>query len=199
MKDPCQSSTCDYNPTAVCQTDYCGGCNARWYCGESDITMSCSSSGISSWICPTLQPETTTATATTPPTTITIEPITTEEEDEECPGLDLAITYLYIFEYNKVQKACDICLYEKGGKRSQRRCERIESFIDGVMDYYGECLLNVCDYSCTFGELVAVDQNDASEICGCETFICPLASNANNNNIIIMVISPFILIIYLIS
>ena len=29
--DPCQSSTCAYNPTATCVADYCGGCNARWF------------------------------------------------------------------------------------------------------------------------------------------------------------------------
>ena len=39
--DPCLLSTCPQNPTAICVSDYCGGCNARWYYGGSDITMSC--------------------------------------------------------------------------------------------------------------------------------------------------------------
>ena len=29
--DPCESSSCPYNPSATCIADYCGGCNARWY------------------------------------------------------------------------------------------------------------------------------------------------------------------------
>lgn len=61
LVDPCQSSSCPYNPTAVCRADYCGGCNARWYCGESDITMNCDSTPQQTFTCPTPTPEPTPA------------------------------------------------------------------------------------------------------------------------------------------
>ena len=31
LVDPCLSSSCPENPSATCQADYCGGCNAKWY------------------------------------------------------------------------------------------------------------------------------------------------------------------------
>ncbi len=33
---PCQFSLCPAYPEAVCEDDYCGGCNARWYVQQGD-------------------------------------------------------------------------------------------------------------------------------------------------------------------
>ena len=58
---PCQSSTCSYYPTAQCIDDYCGGCNARWYCGGNggwEVTSDCGNAGTSPFACPTPAPTT---------------------------------------------------------------------------------------------------------------------------------------------
>jgi len=46
---PCSVSKCPLNPGAVCMDDYCG-CNARWFCGTSDVTNYCDTGP---QICPT--------------------------------------------------------------------------------------------------------------------------------------------------
>ena len=40
--DPCQFSSCFPYPSARCESDYCGGCNARFYVGEKEVTENCS-------------------------------------------------------------------------------------------------------------------------------------------------------------
>ena len=39
--DPCRYSTCRAYPSAVCRSDYCGGCNARFYQGKTEVTDRC--------------------------------------------------------------------------------------------------------------------------------------------------------------
>lgn len=129
----------------------------------------------------TMEPEDTTSS------TMDMSTSTTEEEDNECPRLD-KILY-YVFEWNLAQRACDICLYEGRGNKKQRTCERIASFIGNVVvNYYGECMLNVCDYPCTLDQLIVVAQDDDEE-CGCDTFTCSFSSNANNvyNKVLILI------------
>jgi len=43
---------CPFNPTAKCMDDVCGGCNARWLCGNTDITNQCDATPASEWQCP---------------------------------------------------------------------------------------------------------------------------------------------------
>nr|KAI8760375.1 hypothetical protein BgiMline_007528 [Biomphalaria glabrata] len=37
---PCQFAQCSVSG-AVCMDDYCGGCNARWYVGNTEVTSQC--------------------------------------------------------------------------------------------------------------------------------------------------------------
>ena len=40
--DPCQVTTCPAQPEARCVSDYCGGCNARFFDDEgNEVTKSC--------------------------------------------------------------------------------------------------------------------------------------------------------------
>ena len=113
--------------------------------------------------------------------------------------MDLAIKYFYYFKYDKIQRACNICLYEER-KRAQRVCERIEDFLEGVQDYFSDCFLNVCDYDCLVGELEFSDVAGDDEYCGCETFQCPTfggQSDANTyHNGLIMISLGIIFVIF---
>ncbi len=40
--DPCMFATCPAHPDAVCVADYCGGCNARFFIGNNEVTATCS-------------------------------------------------------------------------------------------------------------------------------------------------------------
>ena len=39
--DPCQVNSCLLFPTATCEADYCGGCNARFYMNDVEVTHAC--------------------------------------------------------------------------------------------------------------------------------------------------------------
>ena len=39
--DPCQVNTCPSLPTASCVADYCGGCNARFFINDVEVTHAC--------------------------------------------------------------------------------------------------------------------------------------------------------------
>ncbi|KAH9518774.1 hypothetical protein Btru_006219 [Bulinus truncatus] len=39
---PCRFAVQCSVPGSVCQDDYCGGCNARWYVGSTEVTSQCS-------------------------------------------------------------------------------------------------------------------------------------------------------------
>ena len=41
LVDPCVDSTCEDVLGAVCVTDRCGACTARWYSGDREVTDSC--------------------------------------------------------------------------------------------------------------------------------------------------------------
>ena len=41
LVDPCRYSSCRAYPSAVCRSDYCGGCNARFYLGKREVTKQC--------------------------------------------------------------------------------------------------------------------------------------------------------------
>ena len=41
LVDPCRYSTCPTHPRAECRSDYCGGCNARFYVGRREVTEQC--------------------------------------------------------------------------------------------------------------------------------------------------------------
>lgn len=47
--DPCEVSSCDGVSDAMCVADYCGGCNARWYKNDIEVTNSCE--GMCSVLC----------------------------------------------------------------------------------------------------------------------------------------------------
>ena len=36
--DPCRDAVCPSHPTAVCRADYCGGCTAKWFIGDEQVT-----------------------------------------------------------------------------------------------------------------------------------------------------------------
>ena len=93
----------------------------------------------------------------------------TEQEGEECPLLDAAIIYFYYF--GVLDRKCNFCLYEIG-KRAERRCEIIESFADNVVDTFSQCLLNVCGYDCTLGQLEINDESEGVNECNCDTLQC---------------------------
>ncbi|OQV14518.1 hypothetical protein BV898_11240 [Hypsibius exemplaris] len=38
---PCQVSRCSNMLGAVCHNDYCGGCHARWFVGQFEVTNRC--------------------------------------------------------------------------------------------------------------------------------------------------------------
>ena len=118
--------------------------------------------------------------------------MTTEEDGTECSGLDSAIAYLYEFEYNHTQETCNLCLHQKG-KRAERECEKMGNIIDGVVDEFSVCLLSVCDYGCTVGELIHVSRSDTIELCGCDSFEYPLVdatdSKLLNNWMLIVIIN----------
>ena len=131
--------------------------------------------------------EPTTAEPTIPATTLDIS---TTEEGEQCPLLDLKILLFYAFNYDYVQRKCDICLYEeergnrghrkRGKSRKKRGCERIEDFLNGIVDDYSKCMLNVCDYHCTVDKLQLSANAGDEDHCGCNIFEChPYAGNGN--------------------
>ncbi|CAG5129234.1 unnamed protein product, partial [Candidula unifasciata] len=39
--EPCQVSNCDGVHEAKCIDDYCAGCKARWFVGETEVTEKC--------------------------------------------------------------------------------------------------------------------------------------------------------------
>ncbi|KAK3104100.1 hypothetical protein FSP39_024411 [Pinctada imbricata] len=41
LVDPCSIATCPKYPTANCRDDFCGGCNARWFIGDTEVTKKC--------------------------------------------------------------------------------------------------------------------------------------------------------------
>jgi hypothetical protein len=41
--NPCQFANCRSYPSARCEADYCGGCNARFYMGDIEVTDRCDS------------------------------------------------------------------------------------------------------------------------------------------------------------
>ena len=106
---------------------------------------------------------------------------TTDFDDEQCFVSDTI--FAVFFSFDQIKRKCDICLYEEAKTRRQdRRCEIIEDLIDGFVNDYGECMLNVCDYNCTVGELQLNPKFTAGEDeCrrGCNMFECgPQAANA---------------------
>ena len=106
---------------------------------------------------------------------------TAKFDDEQCIVSD--IVFEVFFSFDRIKRKCDICLYEEYKRRRQdRRCEIIEDLIDGFVNDYGECMLNVCDYNCTVGTLQLNPKFTAGEEeCrrGCNMFECgPQAANA---------------------
>ena len=45
--DPCSVTQCPQYPDATCNADYCGGCNARFYDNNIEITDQCTGKLIS--------------------------------------------------------------------------------------------------------------------------------------------------------
>ena len=41
LVNPCQVSTCEGIPGALCVANYCGGCHDRWYVGDLEVTDQC--------------------------------------------------------------------------------------------------------------------------------------------------------------
>ena len=44
LLDPCDpriAPTCEAFPNAVCQSDFCGGCNAKFFVGGREVTDMC--------------------------------------------------------------------------------------------------------------------------------------------------------------
>ena len=128
----------------------------------------------------------------------TIDTPSTTEEGQECPGLEVAMALYYFFRYDQIQRKCDICLYEDKGKRQERICEKIEDLIEGVVNNYSECMLNVCDYDCTIDELQVNPKFTAGEdSCGCNTLECgPQADSANRYNGWIMMVGVIIVTMF---
>eukprot|EP00486_Rosalina_sp_Unknown_P000472 CAMPEP_0201565154 /NCGR_PEP_ID=MMETSP0190_2-20130828/4046_1 /ASSEMBLY_ACC=CAM_ASM_000263 /TAXON_ID=37353 /ORGANISM="Rosalina sp." /LENGTH=525 /DNA_ID=CAMNT_0047982299 /DNA_START=52 /DNA_END=1629 /DNA_ORIENTATION=- len=97
---------------------------------------------------------------------------TTDEEDGECPS-DTAVALYFLWYWNPIQRACDVCLSEtRGTARSERRCDRIENILDGIVDEFSTCVLGICDYGCAVGDLVVSSTAGDQEYCGCDTFEC---------------------------
>ena len=46
VQDPCQVTTCPKFPKAKCVSDFCGGCNARFFVGLKEVTRKCQSSKV---------------------------------------------------------------------------------------------------------------------------------------------------------
>jgi len=46
--DPCDVNTCPAYPNARCKADFCGGCNARFFVGDKEVTDSCGNSDVGS-------------------------------------------------------------------------------------------------------------------------------------------------------
>ena len=113
----------------------------------------------------------------------------TKELGKECLGLDLAITLFYFFEYDRIQKKCDICLYQERGQRAQRTCERIADFVGGIVDDYSKCMLNICGYECAIDQLqLSPKFIDSDESCGCNVLECgPQAASANKYHALTMI------------
>ena len=110
----------------------------------------------------------------------------TEEQGEQCPGLDFNIWFTYWFQFNAVQRTCDICLDDnlgqgRGGRRNQRDCERVSDFLVGVQDDFSNCMLNVCRYDCTVDKLVLSPNAGDEFFCGCEIFECRTFAAAAND------------------
>ena len=58
--DPCQFAECPAKPTAVCKSNYCGGCNAVFYDGV-DIVEDCQNTNTSDDVRPVEESETSTS------------------------------------------------------------------------------------------------------------------------------------------
>ncbi len=43
--DPCEVTTCPAFPNAKCVSDFCGGCNARFFEGGKEVTENCLQGG----------------------------------------------------------------------------------------------------------------------------------------------------------
>ena len=41
LVDPCQYANCSALLAATCQAEYCGGCNARWFIKDIEVTNAC--------------------------------------------------------------------------------------------------------------------------------------------------------------
>ena len=41
LVDPCEYASCPAITSATCVADYCGGCNARWYVKDLEVTHVC--------------------------------------------------------------------------------------------------------------------------------------------------------------
>ncbi len=41
LPDPCQGQVCTNRPHAICVSDFCGGCFARFYVSGNDVTDEC--------------------------------------------------------------------------------------------------------------------------------------------------------------
>ncbi|BFZ05246.1 hypothetical protein BsWGS_08285 [Bradybaena similaris] len=39
--EPCMVNKCSAVPEATCRDDYCGGCKARWYLDDNEVTAKC--------------------------------------------------------------------------------------------------------------------------------------------------------------
>ena len=39
--NPCQFASCPAFPTATCEADFCGGCNARFFLSGREVTNKC--------------------------------------------------------------------------------------------------------------------------------------------------------------
>ena len=41
LVDPCEYASCPAIKSATCVANYCGGCNARWYVKDLEVTHVC--------------------------------------------------------------------------------------------------------------------------------------------------------------
>ncbi|GAU92875.1 hypothetical protein RvY_04899 [Ramazzottius varieornatus] len=64
LVDPCRVTTCSNLPTASCRPDFCGGCNARFFYGDQEVTNQCAGAPVTST--PTTTPMVTSTGPTRP-------------------------------------------------------------------------------------------------------------------------------------
>ena len=126
-------------------------------------------------------------------------PTTAEFDDEQCIVAD--IVFAVVFQFDRIKRKCDICLYEDQTRRQDRRCEIIENLIENFVNDYGQCMLNVCKYDCTVDQLQLNPKVTAGEEeCrrGCNIFECkPQAATAfrcNFNGLLIILMIAFVAI-----